>query len=77
MTSEQAIALIRERAQTDHPALLRALDALLDDKRDSMRTSAGFVKHANRGYAKAYENAAEHIEEAIFDAFEIWPDESD
>ncbi|MCU1671056.1 MAG: hypothetical protein JWP40_3983 [Blastococcus sp.] len=78
MTPEEAVADIRERAKTDHDALLRLLDVLLDGKRDSMRQSAAMIKRRRgdrvQGYAKAYETAAEHIEEALFEAFGLWPD---
>lgn len=79
MTAEQALAAIRARAATDHPACVRALNLLLDDKTAGM--SAHIAMHTgpdaterHAGFMAAYRTAAQHIKEALFEAFDIWPD---
>ncbi|MGI8333427.1 hypothetical protein ACRYCC_26040 [Actinomadura scrupuli] len=73
LATKQTVAAICERAKTDHEGLLRFLAEVLG-KRDSMRLSAAMVKRRGAPeYAKAYEMAAEHIEDALFSAFELWP----
>ncbi|SEG93357.1 hypothetical protein SAMN04489712_13830 [Thermomonospora echinospora] len=79
MNRDEVLAEIRRRADREHGTLVQALNILLDDKLTGMRKHiethlGGPVPEGHIGYMLGLDNAAGYVEEALQEAFSLWPD---
>lgn len=80
MTPSEALAEIRKRAKGDPQALLRALNLLNEEltglrQHIQMRAGDPSLRERDIGYMQGTGNAIALVEEALFEAFDVRPDE--
>lgn len=73
MTRDEVIAEIRRRAHREHGTTVRALLSILDQEVPGIRRAG--AARTGEGYAEGMANAADLVEEALFEVFNLWPDD--
>jgi hypothetical protein len=77
VTRDEVLAEILRRAHREHGTSVRALVAILDREVAEIHRSADTLADSDEGYAEGMRNAADLVEEAVFEVFNLWPDDVD